>query len=265
LSKRSLVAVPTFMVTAGLTASGLGEVDLSKLWFAKFSERPAELSLTSSAAIVTAIGTGTIVHALVSTYRRQIAKREEGLGSRIVESAVTEPGLACHNITNGDLSHQSAPQKKSTDIDSVAAALACVLSGALFAAGLVISHMCNPTKVLAFLQPFASAGWDPSLAFTMAAALAITTPTFQTLPPPSKSTPLLLSSWDIPSKSTPVSWSLVVGAAVFGVGWGMCGVCPGPAVLALVSGSPCMIVFFVIMYVTLNLTRNINWTAPSTW
>ncbi len=119
----------------------------------------------------------------------------------------------------------------------VRAAIA-IVAGALFGAGVCISGMVRPSKVLAFLD--LGGAWDASLALVMVSALAIhaiawrivrrrRAPRFGTaFPPP-------------PSQSVDVR--LVAGAAVFGAGWGLSGYCPGPAILSLLSGATASMVF----------------------
>lgn len=106
------------------------------------------------------------------------------------------------------------------------ARLVPLLSGILFGAGLVLSGMANPAKVLAFLT--LGPGWDPSLALVMAGALAVSLPGFAWLR--RRPRPFYAASFVNPSG--PVDHRLLLGAALFGIGWGMAGFCPGPAVVA---------------------------------
>ena len=108
--------------------------------------------------------------------------------------------------------------------------LLSLLAGLVFGFGLALSGMTLPGKVLDFLD--VSGHWDPSLAFVMGGALAVTLPTF---------TRVLRSSgplWDktfAVSPLTRIDAGLVLGSLAFGVGWGACGYCPGPAVALLAS------------------------------
>ena len=104
--------------------------------------------------------------------------------------------------------------------------------GLLFGAGLAISGMTNPAKVIAFLD-VAGGSWDPSLAFVMVGAIA-TFATFNLLAHRRSSA---LNGAPLPGKKsdTRLSPRLVVGAAVFGAGWGLSGVCPGPAIAGVAS------------------------------
>lgn len=121
------------------------------------------------------------------------------------------------------------------------AALA-LLAGTLFGAGLAISGMTDPGKVVGFLD--LAGRWDPSLAFVMGAALCISLPTFQLLS--GRPAPLLDSRFYLPTRRD-LDTRLIAGAVLFGVGWGIAGLCPGPAVANLASGSPEVLGFVVAM------------------
>jgi uncharacterized protein len=120
--------------------------------------------------------------------------------------------------------------------------IASLLSGLVFGAGLLISGMVSPTKVLAFLDIFGA--WDPSLAVVMAAALAVSAPGFMLAN--GRSRPLLAAQSVWPTKNH-IDRPLVVGAALFGIGWGLVGLCPGPALESLATLSPGVIAFVAAM------------------
>ena len=127
--------------------------------------------------------------------------------------------------------------------------LAALLSGLLFGAGLVVSQMVNPAKVLGFLDIAAAwapgaGGWDPSLAFVMAGALAVTAVGFRLAA--RRPAPILGGAFELP-RSRDIDRRLVAGAALFGVGWGLVGFCPGPAIASLAFGLPQSIVFVAAM------------------
>ena len=122
------------------------------------------------------------------------------------------------------------------------AIIAPLLCGLIFGAGLLISGMVQPTKVLAFLDIFGA--WDPSLAVVMAAALAVSMPGFRLAG--RNSQPWLAKQYFLPGKSG-IDLPLVAGASLFGVGWGLVGFCPGPALTSLATLSPGVIVFVVAM------------------
>jgi len=107
-----------------------------------------------------------------------------------------------------------------------------LIAGALFGAGLVVSGMADPAKVLAFLT--LAPGWDPSLALVMASALAISLPGFAWAR--RRGRPLFGGSFSAPATQT-LDRRLLVGAALFGIGWGLSGFCPGPAVVSAGFGN----------------------------
>jgi uncharacterized membrane protein YedE/YeeE len=120
--------------------------------------------------------------------------------------------------------------------------LASLICGLIFGTGLLISGMVRPTKVLAFLDIFGA--WDPSLAVVMAAALAVSVPGFMLAA--RRPRPLLAEQCFLPGK-TGIDPPLLIGAALFGVGWGLVGLCPGPALVSLATLSPGVIVFVAAM------------------
>jgi uncharacterized protein len=124
-------------------------------------------------------------------------------------------------------------------------AVAGLLCGYIFGWGLFISGMIRPEKVLGFLDVLAipSGHWDPSLALVMAAALAVTAAGYALA---RRRTPLLAARNQWPTH-TALDAPLVGGAALFGIGWGLVGLCPGPAIENLATLSPGIIVFIVAM------------------
>lgn len=112
--------------------------------------------------------------------------------------------------------------------------LAALLAGTLFGFGLCLSRMVDPAVVVAFSDIAGS--WSPRLLFVMGGALMVTVPGFW-LALRHLDRPLCDARFDVPTE-TAVDRPLLVGAAVFGVGWGLSGVCPGPAVAGLVFGRP---------------------------
>lgn len=131
-----------------------------------------------------------------------------------------------------------------------------LLSGTLFGAGLALSQMTNPAKVIAFLD--VTGAWDPSLAFVMGAALSVATggQIIQRRRRPSangSTSPQPLASGGVPAAG--IDAQLIGGAALFGIGWGLAGFCPGPALASLVSGSPRVMIFVASMIVGMGLYR----------
>lgn len=121
----------------------------------------------------------------------------------------------------------------------MARAVSAFAVGLLFGLGLLVSGMPNPAKVLAFLD--VTGRWDPSLAFVMAGAVAVSAA--GTLVARRRGRPLLASRLEIPTRRD-LDPRLIAGAAVFGVGWGLVGLCPGPA-LTLLTVAPAPAATFV--------------------
>jgi len=117
-----------------------------------------------------------------------------------------------------------------------------LLAGAVFGLGLQVSGMANPAKVLGFLD--LAGPWDPSLALVMAGAIAIASMAFGI----AGRRPLSLMGQEIklPSSRT-VDRRLVAGSLLFGIGWGIAGFCPGPALVAFGMGEGKAVVFVVAM------------------
>ena len=124
-------------------------------------------------------------------------------------------------------------------------ALASLLCGFIFGSGLVISRMVQTTKVLGFLDVFGipSGTWDPSLIVVMAAGLLVTGVGFALIRPHA---PIFAPKGQWPT-ATAIDRPLLTGAALFGIGWGLVGLCPGPAIADLATLSPGVIVFVVAM------------------
>ncbi|MGQ0597018.1 DUF6691 family protein [Aquabacterium sp.] len=120
--------------------------------------------------------------------------------------------------------------------------LTCLMAGALFGLGLAVAQMTNPLKVQNFLD--VAGDWDPSLAFVMGAAVLITLMMFRVVL--KRASPLLGERFHLPTLLK-VDRPLIMGAALFGVGWGMTGYCPGPALATLLSGNDEVLLFVPAM------------------
>ena len=120
--------------------------------------------------------------------------------------------------------------------------LTSLAAGAIFGLGLAISGMINPAKILNFLD--IAGAWDPTLALVMGGALAVTIPAFRWVL--KRSTPVLDGRFHVPSRKD-IDLRLVSGAALFGIGWGLAGDCPGPAITALVTGLLPVLGFFAAL------------------
>lgn len=120
--------------------------------------------------------------------------------------------------------------------------LVTLLSGLMFGFGLLLSGMANPAKVQNFLDLFGT--WDPSLAFVMGGAIAVTMPGFWLVTRRSK--PFFNDVFHLPTR-TDFDARLITGAAIFGVGWGLGGFCPGPAMTALPLAAESTLIFVATM------------------
>lgn len=118
-----------------------------------------------------------------------------------------------------------------------------LISGLVFGTGLVVSDMINPARVRAFLDLFGGA-WDPTLAFVMGGALLVMSAAWLIASNRAKS----LLGQDLPGQpSSIIDARLIGGAAVFGLGWGLVGLCPGPALSGLFVGGWPVLVFIAAM------------------
>lgn len=113
-----------------------------------------------------------------------------------------------------------------------------LIAGLVFGLGLVISQMVNPAKVIDFLDIFGD--WDPSLAFVMGAALLVTAIGYRLAW--RKPKPFAADQFQVPGNRT-IDKKLAMGAILFGIGWGLVGLCPGPAIAALLIGGLPIIIF----------------------
>ena len=117
-----------------------------------------------------------------------------------------------------------------------------LLSGTIFGVGLIISGMTNPNKVIGFLS--ITNNWDASLIFVMGGAIIVTMPFFYLLRYKKKS--LLGLNINLPQKKD-LDKNLFLGAFLFGVGWGLVGLCPGPAVSSIAIFEPITLIFLISM------------------
>jgi hypothetical protein len=128
--------------------------------------------------------------------------------------------------------------------------LAALVSGLLFGAGLALGGMTNPAKVLAFLD--VTGAWDPTLALVMGGALAVSAVAYALTRKRAK--PLFADAFALPTKRE-LDARLLCGAALFGVGWALVGLCPGPALASLVRGELEVFVFVAAMAAGMLLER----------
>jgi uncharacterized protein len=128
-----------------------------------------------------------------------------------------------------------------------------LFAGVLFGLGLAVSGMVDPQKVIGFLD--VAGHWDPTLAFVMGGALLVAIPAFRLIFRHSR--PVLADDFDLPTKDS-LDASLLGGAALFGVGWGLSGFCPGPSVTALASGLVPVFAFVAAMIAGMALHKWIS-------
>ncbi len=116
-------------------------------------------------------------------------------------------------------------------------------SGLIFGFGLCFSQMINPARVLGFLD--ISGNWDATLLFVMAGALTLTVPFYRLIL--KRERPVCAKNFINPVK-TKIDVKLIIGAILFGVGWGLAGFCPGPALTTLISGNTSVLIFVTAMF-----------------
>ncbi|MDX2321562.1 MAG: YeeE/YedE thiosulfate transporter family protein [Moritella sp.] len=129
-----------------------------------------------------------------------------------------------------------------------------LFSGILFGIGLIISQMVNPNKIFNFLD--ITGDWDPSLALVMGSALLLFIPVYRVLKQKLKQ-PLFASEFSLPVQ-TLIDRRLVIGAGLFGIGWGISGICPGPAIVNVSAGDPKIMVFIFAMGLGMYISNYVN-------
>lgn len=138
--------------------------------------------------------------------------------------------------------------------------IVALLTGIIFGLGLAVSGMINPEKVLGFLD--IAGNWDPSLALVMGGAVGVTLLTFrQVLKLPK---PLFGPRFEIPTSAS-VDPPLLIGATIFGIGWGIAGYCPGPAIASLTIGAVEPVVFIAAFIVGNFLSVMLDRVTASGW
>ncbi len=127
--------------------------------------------------------------------------------------------------------------------------LTALLAGLLFGSGLVISGMTDPANILAFLD--ITGDWNPALALVMASGILVALPAFAWVRRYQRNVvgePVTLSN------RRPIDKSLIIGAIIFGIGWGLSGLCPAPSLIAGLAGSVNILVFVITMTIGLRLS-----------
>ncbi len=131
--------------------------------------------------------------------------------------------------------------------------LVALFCGTIFGIGLVISQMINPAKVLGFLNVFGE--WDPSLAFVMIGALIVSSPLFHLFK--NKEKPIFFTSFSI-SENKEIDKRLIIGSILFGAGWGLAGLCPGPAISSIALLNISSVTFVFSMFIGFYIASKIN-------
>ena len=131
--------------------------------------------------------------------------------------------------------------------------LISLLSGIIFGLGLTISGMVNPQKVLGFLNIFDA--WDPSLIFVMVGAIIIFAPLHFIFK--KKSRPILAKNF-ISFENKNIDKKLLIGSGLFGTGWGLAGLCPGPAIVSISFLNPSSLIFVLFMFVGFFIANRIE-------
>lgn len=127
-----------------------------------------------------------------------------------------------------------------------------LVSGIIFGIGLVISGMTNPEKVIGFLS--ITHNWDASLIFVMGGGIITAGPFFYLMR--NRQTSSLGNQIDLPKKQK-LDKKIIIGASLFGVGWGLVGLCPGPAIAAIATFDPIIIVFLLSIAAGVLVKKNI--------
>ena len=136
--------------------------------------------------------------------------------------------------------------------------LTSLLTGLVFGLGLIVSGMANPAKVLGFLD--VGGAWDPSLALVIAGAIAVGFAAFFFAK--KRTLSLLGAEMKLPTAS-PIDRRLMMGSALFGIGWGIAGFCPGPGLVALGMGESKALVFVAAMLVGMAVYELLELRRPA--
>jgi uncharacterized membrane protein YedE/YeeE len=135
-----------------------------------------------------------------------------------------------------------------------------LVCGIIFGIGLTVSQMIDPAKVLGFLNIFGD--WDPSLAFVMIGAIIISSPFFHLFKNNKK--PIFSKSFNYTTNKE-INKKLIIGSSLFGAGWGLAGLCPGPAIASLALLNINSAVFVVAMFVGFYLVKFSEPTTQARW
>ena len=128
--------------------------------------------------------------------------------------------------------------------------ITALIIGSIFGAGLAVSGMLNPSKVVGFLDVFGD--WDPSLAFVMGGGVLVNAIGHRFVM--KRKAPIQCATFSMP-RSTNIDKPLVIGSVIFGVGWGLAGLCPGPVVASLLLNGQALLPFFGLLIAGLLVGR----------
>ncbi|GLI62252.1 hypothetical protein VaNZ11_004857 [Volvox africanus] len=221
LSPRSFAYTATFMASGMLTATLTGSAAALKV-----APLPAALAMptVAEAQLAAVVAAGGI-----ATFAALAAAK------RFMGEATPRPPRA-----HGGSSEQQLPQSRRLELASE------LLAGCIFALGLGLSGMSRPSKVAGFLT-LGLPSWDPSLPFVMAGAVAVAMVAYQgVMRFRMMSKPLFCPTFQIPSSSL-IDTKLLGGGVIFGAGWGLAGICPGPALVAAMMGDPRVLGYIAAM------------------
>jgi uncharacterized membrane protein YedE/YeeE len=130
--------------------------------------------------------------------------------------------------------------------------LSALVSGVLFGLGLSISQMTDPAKVIGFLD--ITGNWDPSLALVIGSALLISILAHKVRS--KRPSPILANNFDLPTKKH-IDFRLIGGSILFGVGWGLVGLCPGPAIASIAQFSQPLLIFLAAMLISMLIAKKL--------
>ena len=131
-------------------------------------------------------------------------------------------------------------------------AVVAFIVGGVFAIGLALTGMTQPQKIIGFLDPW---NWDPTLLYVMLGAISIHLLSYPFVR--RRASPLLDTKWHVPTRND-VTARLAIGAAIFGIGWGLAGFCPGPGLVSLASGDVRAILFVCSMIAGILVFRKVE-------
>jgi uncharacterized membrane protein YedE/YeeE len=138
--------------------------------------------------------------------------------------------------------------------------VAAFASALLFGIGLGVSGMTLPSKVLGFLD--VTGDWDPSLLAVMMGAILVHSISYRLIA--KRESPVLVSKFQIPTRRD-IDWKLVLGSAIFGAGWGLAGLCPGPALVGVVTAEAPVVIFVASMVAGIYLHNIFNSKFLQRW